>query len=251
MRSRPWVVGRDAPGRLPALVVVPSIFGPTPDLIALLTPLSERALVALPDPFWRKDGCGALPYVERARAVGRMQGFDPRRCTDDLAAVIDWARAHSNGRVVLLGICFGGPFVLRFAAQGRLAAGVTWHGTRMENFLDRADEIRCPLRLHFGAADPPHAGRSDREDARGLRGAPGGVDRRPPRRRPRLQPRRSGPRRPRLSGWTRGDPRAPRVSDMKSGCRGLRCGRLPRVRLRSVPAAKLRRVVVVREDHAD
>ncbi len=31
---------------------------------------------------------------------------------------------------------------------------MTWHGSRMESFLDRADRITCPLRFHFGSADP-------------------------------------------------------------------------------------------------
>jgi carboxymethylenebutenolidase len=48
----------------------------------------------------------------------------------------------------------GGPFVLRFAAQGRLAGVVTWHGSRMQDHLERADDIECPLRLHFGSIDP-------------------------------------------------------------------------------------------------
>ena len=53
-----------------------------------------------------------------------------------------------------LGICFGGPFVLRYAGQGRLAGVVTWHGSRMQDFLDRAAQTTCPMRHHFGEADP-------------------------------------------------------------------------------------------------
>jgi carboxymethylenebutenolidase len=137
----------------PALVVVPSIFGPAPDLIARLEAFADRAVVAVPDPFWRQRA-GAIPYEDRAAAFARLQGFEPRRCQADLAAVADWARREGNGRVVGLGICFGGPFVLRLAAEGRLDGVVTWHGSRMEQHLGGADRIRCPLRLHFGDADP-------------------------------------------------------------------------------------------------
>ena len=83
-----------------------------------------------------------------------MKGFEFRPCIADVAAVIAWTRARCNGRVALLGICFGGPFVLRFAGEGHLDGGVTWHGSRMEKFLDRAADTTCPLRLHFGADDP-------------------------------------------------------------------------------------------------
>jgi carboxymethylenebutenolidase len=147
------VVSPEASRRWPALVVIPSIFGPAPDLIARLTPLADRAQMVFPDPFWRVGG-GVVPYGEHAKAVARLSGFDLRRCIADLGAVVDWCRARCNGRVAGLGICFGGPFVLRFAGEGRLDGGVTWHGSRMENFLDRAASTTCPLRLHFGAEDP-------------------------------------------------------------------------------------------------
>ena len=95
-----------------------------------------------------------VPYPEQARAVERLKDFQLRRYIVDLGALLDWTRARSNGRVVGLGICFGGPFLLRFAAEARLSGGVTWHGSRMESFLDRAGRHHVPPRMHFGAADP-------------------------------------------------------------------------------------------------
>ena len=143
----------DAASRVPALVVVPSIYGPAPDLIDRLAEFAAAARVVLPDPFWRVGG-GAVPYPESEKARSRLAGFDLRLCIADLGAVLEWAAARSNGRVIGVGICFGGPFVLRFAGEGRLAGVVTWHGSRMENFLARAHETTCPLRMHFGSADP-------------------------------------------------------------------------------------------------
>ena len=147
------VQGPDDPSRVPALVVVPSIFGPAPDLRKRLEELSDAALIGVPDPFWRVGG-GVIPYDDLEYARSRLAGFDPRRCVADMGAVVDWATTQSNGRVVGLGICFGGPLVLRFAGEGRLAGVVTWHGSRMESHLERARETTCPLRLHFGSADP-------------------------------------------------------------------------------------------------
>lgn len=147
------VLEPDTPGRRPALVVIPSIFGPAPDLLRRLAEFADRALVAVPDPFWRVGG-GAVDYGDFDKARGRLKDFDPALCNADMDAVIDWARAQSNGRVIGVGICFGGPFVLRFAAEGRLAGGVTWHGSRLQNHLDQASDITCPLRFHFGEVDP-------------------------------------------------------------------------------------------------
>jgi carboxymethylenebutenolidase len=142
----------DASG-IPALVVVPSIFGAAPDLLERLSELADRARIAVPDPFWRQ-GAGVIPYGDREAAFARLRGFEPGRCLADLGAVVEWARREGGSRVVGLGICFGGPFVLRLAAEGRLDGVVTWHGSRMEQHLERAGEITCPLRLHFGDADP-------------------------------------------------------------------------------------------------
>lgn len=147
------VTGPDDPAALPGLVVVPSIFGPAPDLLAQLDTLSDVALVVVADPFWRVGG-GVVPYDEFEAAVGRLAGFDRDRCFADVSAVIAWTRARCSGRVAGLGICFGGPVVLVAAGQGLLDGIVAWHGSRMEGYLDGAGAIRGPVRFHFGSADP-------------------------------------------------------------------------------------------------
>lgn len=147
------VLGPEDTSAVAGVVVVPSIFGPAPDLLERLSEFGDRALIAVPDPFWRTGG-GVVPYDRHDAAIARLGGFDLRRCIEDLSAVVDWARVQGNGRVLGLGICFGGPFVLRFAGRRVLDGVVTWHGSRMEQHLERAAEIVCPLRLHFGGADP-------------------------------------------------------------------------------------------------
>jgi carboxymethylenebutenolidase len=148
------LLGPERASGVPALFVIPSIYGPAPDLKKRLSEYADEALIVLPDPFWRV-GDGAVPYDQGEKARARLAaGFDLKTCIADLGAALDWTAAHSNGRVIGLGICFGGPLVLRFAGERRLAGAVTWHGSRMENHLARAAETTCPLRLHFGSADP-------------------------------------------------------------------------------------------------
>ncbi|MEZ5379762.1 MAG: dienelactone hydrolase family protein [Acidimicrobiales bacterium] len=147
-----WVAEPADAANLPALVVVPSIFGPNPDLVEQARSLADIATTVVMDPFWRQGG-GAVPYGEHDAAIGRLADFDRSRCRNDVAAVAQWAAARSNGRVVGLGICFGGPWVLTGAAHGLFAAAATWHGSRMEGILDRLDGLDAPLRLHFGELD--------------------------------------------------------------------------------------------------
>lgn len=138
---------------VPALVVVPSVFGPAPDLLERFEPVAEDAIIAVPDPFWR-TGEGAVPYDDMDTAIGRLGEFDWGGCGREMAAVVEWARAQGNGRVIALGICFGGPYVLRLASKGIVDGIVTWHGSRMEQSLDVVPDIACPVRHHLGSADP-------------------------------------------------------------------------------------------------
>lgn len=137
------------------LVIVPSGFGVGPDLKAQMEELAldANAVIAL-DLFFRED-TGPAPYDDHGRAIGRIQNLDRARGYRDLRAALDWARAKNSGQaIVLLGICFGGSFALLAAADGLVDGVVTWHGTRMDQSVERAAEMRCPMRLHFGAEDP-------------------------------------------------------------------------------------------------
>lgn len=147
------VLGPEDASRVPALVVIPSIFGPADDLLGRLAELAGDTLVVVPDPFWR-TGEGAMPYDDLDAAIGRLAEFDLDACTAEMAATVWWARQQANGSVVAVGICFGGPFVLGLAERHEVDGIVTWHGSRMEQALDNAARITCPVRHHLGGADP-------------------------------------------------------------------------------------------------
>lgn len=138
---------------VPALVVVPSIFGPADDLLDRLGGLGSDALVAVPDPFWR-TGEGVVPYENTEAAFARLSEFDFAACAKETGAAVAWARETGNGRVAALGVCFGGPYVLGLATRAEVDAVVTWHGSGMEGALEGVDRFSGPTRHHFGADDP-------------------------------------------------------------------------------------------------
>ena len=144
-----------ADARNVAVVVFPSAFGVGPDLEAQLGELAVHArLVVALDPFHRGDA-GLAAYDEMPRVMARLRALPEEHALADLRAAAGFARA-TCARVVVVGICFGGPFAIHAAADGLVDAAVTWHGTGMERpaVLARAAAIRCPLRMHFGDADP-------------------------------------------------------------------------------------------------
>jgi len=150
----PLTIAR-AEGRGAAVVILPSAFGIARDLESQMQELSADARIVVAfDPFFRTDP-GPAPYEDMARVMARLQSVDPGRLYRDLRATIDWVRGEAKGRpVVMLGICFGGPYALRAAADGAVDGVVTWHGTFLEKHLGRAAEMCCPMRHHFGGVDP-------------------------------------------------------------------------------------------------
>lgn len=140
-----------AAGPEPHLLVVPSIFGITDDLVEQLQELSNVATVVAMDPFWRVEP-GPIAYTKVEKAFTRVRALEYEKSFTDFVALAGWARKR-GGPVIGLGICFGGPFCLLAAADGLLDGVVTWHGSRMHQFLQRASEMRCPMKHHFGDAD--------------------------------------------------------------------------------------------------
>lgn len=137
-----------------AVVIMPAAFGIGPDLEAQMLELADDAsLVVAFDPFFRGEA-GFVPYTETKHVLARLEGFDRVRAHADVRAMIEWTRERVRRPVVMLGICFGGPYALVAAADRAIDGVVTWHGTRMHEHLARAHEMRCPMRLHFGREDP-------------------------------------------------------------------------------------------------
>lgn len=154
------VVATDAPQRepdaraaLPWVVIVPSIFGVARDLRVQMAELGDHAQVLAVDPFHRAGG-GPLPYTDFPQAVARLQQTDLPGFHAELVALL--SVLTQSGPVIGVGICFGGPFVVRAAGAGLLAGVVTWHGSRLETQLDALRSMAergVPARLHFGDAD--------------------------------------------------------------------------------------------------
>lgn len=154
------VVATDAPLRavdarsgLPWVVIVPSIFGVAGDLRVQMAELGDHAQVLAVDPF-HHVGAGSLPYSDFAGAVARLQRTDLAGFEAELQALLTLLAQQAP--VFAVGICFGGPFVVRAAAAGLLSGVVTWHGSRLESQLDALRtmaERGVPARFHFGDAD--------------------------------------------------------------------------------------------------
>ena len=148
------------PGNGPAtgVVVVPPIFGVNDDMAMVAERLAGQGYAAVVlDPFWRDEDAGVIGHDEegRARAFARLDRTPFDRAMGDVADVIGDLRAREecNGKIAVMGFCYGGPFAIVAGAECGTQAGISYHGSFVDKYLDRVPEVGCPLSFHWGDND--------------------------------------------------------------------------------------------------
>jgi carboxymethylenebutenolidase len=142
----------------PGLLVVVPIFGVNGEMQQVVDDYAARGFVVIaPDPFWRVLP-GALPRTDegRAQASNRAKRVEVERELEDLATTIEVLRGlpECNGKVGVLGFCFGGRYAFLAAAQLDVQAAAAFHPTEIGKSLHAAPELSVPLSLHYGGSDP-------------------------------------------------------------------------------------------------
>jgi carboxymethylenebutenolidase len=143
--------------KVPGVVVVTSIFGVDRDTRNTCERLAMSALVALaPNFFWRDTDPVVLSEAEIPRAIGRVMRTDFATSMEDLRLAIAHVRRQPacNGKVAVLGYCFGGPHAWRAACDGlAVDVAVSFHGTHVSKYLKPGDQPACPVAFHYGEQD--------------------------------------------------------------------------------------------------
>src|SRR4029434_2489732 len=123
------------------VVIVSTISRVDSDMTYYADALAADGFVAsAPDMFWRDADAGPLPWTDdgRKRAFARNDRYDLELGMRDLADVIGNLQTHPrcNGKVAVMGFCFGSPFALLAAARYGTNAGISFPGSDVENQLD-------------------------------------------------------------------------------------------------------------------
>lgn len=141
-------------GRLPGILLITAIFGVDDEMKHLGDAWAENGfLVSTPDIFWRQQ---PGPTADLQAGLARMARFDPVQGLHDIEDLLQALRAHPrcNGKVAVLGFCFGGRYAHLAAARLGANAAAAFHGTSIGLHLDEAQRIQVPISYHFGSADP-------------------------------------------------------------------------------------------------
>jgi carboxymethylenebutenolidase len=143
----------DGYGKVPGILLITAIWGIDESAREITEAwANDGFLVSVPDIFWRvHPGPTADPKIAR----GRYHAYDFEQGLLDIQDLIAdlRARPQCNGKVAMLGICFGGRYAHLAAARYGIDAAASYHGTYIERHLDETRKITCPVSHHFGEAD--------------------------------------------------------------------------------------------------
>lgn len=153
-------------GTGPGLVLFQEIFGVNAHIRAVAEQYALDGFVVLaPDVFWQQERRVDLGYdgADMTRALELMTVADGaglmRDVQDSVAALR--ARPEVGGRKVgAFGYCMGGRLAYAAAATAGVDAAVAYYGGGIQNQLDLAPRITCPVLFHYAALDahiPPAA----------------------------------------------------------------------------------------------
>jgi carboxymethylenebutenolidase len=145
-------------GKGPGIVLLQEIFGVNEHIRSVAEQYAaDGYMVLVPDLFWRNGKRIELTYDDAGwkRAAELMRATDVAKAQADIALTVAALKAQPGleGKLAVIGYCFGGMLAYNTAANGLVDAAIAYYGGGIQNQLQRADEITVPLLMHFGAAD--------------------------------------------------------------------------------------------------
>ncbi len=146
-------------GSGPGLLLLQEIFGVNEHIRAVAEQYALDGFVVLaPDVFWqqqRRLDIGYTPEdIQRGRAMA--MATDRAALQRDLADAAQALRARSEVRgrgIGAIGYCMGGRLAYVAAATAGIDAAVAFYGGGIQDMLDLAPQIACPIQFHYGALD--------------------------------------------------------------------------------------------------
>lgn len=153
------------PAKLPApgLVILPEVFNVNDHIRSVADEYAADGFIVIaPDLYWRQQPGTYLPYTDAgvAQAKELWGQLDTEEFAQDLRDVIATLRDQPGctGKIGVLGFCLGGTFSFLSCARHDINAAVSYYGVKIEEHLDEANHLTCPILMHFAENDPhvPH-----------------------------------------------------------------------------------------------
>ncbi len=94
--------------------------------------------------------------AERQRAITLMKGLKPEELQSDIRTCVAALRARpetASFKSGALGFCLGGRLAYTAAAIAGIDAAVAYYGGGIQDQLEYAPRIACPIQFHYGERD--------------------------------------------------------------------------------------------------
>jgi carboxymethylenebutenolidase len=142
----------------PGLLVIQEIFGVNDHIKNICDQYALDGFVAVaPDVFWRQEPRVELSYdsVGIAKGLQLFDGLNIDIAAAELQRAVEAIRhiPSCTGKVGAIGFCMGGLLAFVCAARAGVESSVIYYGTRLDQHLELAQDITCPLLFHFAGDD--------------------------------------------------------------------------------------------------
>ena len=148
-----------SPAPAPGLIVLPEVFNTNEHIRSVADGYAAEGYVVIaPDVYWRQEAGAYMAYTDdgRAKAQALRAQMDTDQFANDLNDVVAAlkARPDCTGKVGVMGFCLGGKFTYLSSTRHSIDAAVSYYGVQIDQHLDEADNLKCPILMHFASNDP-------------------------------------------------------------------------------------------------
>jgi carboxymethylenebutenolidase len=148
---------------VPVVLVVQEIFGVTEYIADTCRRLAKLGYLAIAPELYARHG-DPRGYTEMAKLMEDIVGKVPdAQVIGDLDGAMAWAASHGGNvsRAGVTGFCWGGRIAWRYAATGKVKAGVAWYGRLVaqpselmpKNPIDIGATLQAPVLGLYGGKD--------------------------------------------------------------------------------------------------
>jgi carboxymethylenebutenolidase len=151
-----YLVTPETKRKVPAIVLASAIHGVDKDLRSIADEFASHGyLAAAPDLFWRTTPGPLTREDPRSAPRGQPRLEKIKTGEQDLKDVLPLLREQPlyNGKVAVIGFCYGGPYAVLGPKRLGYDAGISCHGTQMLDYAGELEGVRQPVCVIWGDKD--------------------------------------------------------------------------------------------------
>ncbi len=151
-----YVIAPKGETPVPAIVLASAIHGVDPDIKEIAGEFAAKGFIAAaPDLFWRSIPGPLHRDDERAAKRSQPRLEKIKTGEQDLKDTLAYLRTlpQFNGKAAVMGFCYGGPYSILGPKRLGFAAGISCHGTQLQDYVQELEGLNEPVCIIWGDRD--------------------------------------------------------------------------------------------------